>query len=511
MGAAQIRLVGGRSTVEDQAIVSINPATGAALGEVPEWTAAEVRAAVESGRAAARSWARLPVRERAAQVLRFRDAILERAEEIIEAIVHEGGKTRQEALVTELLVVVDLATYFCNRAEKILAPRPISMHLLKNRKSYLHYVPRGVVGIIAPWNFPFSIPVGEAIMALLAGNAVVIKPSEITPLIALAAKSIFDRTGMTKNLFQVVTGRGATGQALIDAPVDQIIFTGSVATGRKVAAACGERLVPCTLELGGKAPALVCADADLERTSSALVWGAFANSGQVCASVERVYAHRDVYDELVRLVVEKTQRLRQGDPADFATDVGAMTWDRQRDSVAAQVQQAVADGARIAAAGQPPAGPGQFYPPTVLVDVRQEMAVMRREVFGPVMPIMKIDSEEEGVRLANDSDLGLVAYVFTRDRAKGRRLAERIEAGTVMVNDVLSAYGMPETPWGGVKQSAVGYTHSDEGLRNLCQQRHVNLDRLALRRELWWHPYTERSYRFLLRGLKLLFRPRRAA
>jgi acyl-CoA reductase-like NAD-dependent aldehyde dehydrogenase len=411
----------------------------------------------------------------------------------------------------EVLVVADAVTYFCKRAHRILEDEQISLHMLPHRKSYLHYLPRGVVGIISPWNFPFSIPLGETIMALLAGNAVVLKPSEVTPLIALAAKAIFDRTGMPKNLFQVVTGRGPTGQALIDASVDQIIFTGSVATGRKVAQACGQRLIPCTLELGGKAPALVCADADLERTSNALVWGAFANSGQVCASVERVYAHRDIYDELVRRVVEKTRCLRQGDPAEFSTDVGAMTWDRQREIVEEHVRRAIADGARVAIGGQPHDGPGQFYPPTVLTDVRQDMAVMQSEVFGPVLPIMRIDSDEEGVRLANDSHLGLVGYVFTRDRDKGRRLAERIEAGTVMVNDVLSAYGMPETPWGGVKQSSLGFTHSDDGLRAMCQQRHVNLDRIAPRRELWWYPYTERSYRFLLRAMRFIFRARRDA
>jgi acyl-CoA reductase-like NAD-dependent aldehyde dehydrogenase len=512
MGAAQIRLVRGIPTVEDQStIVSVNPATGAPLGEVPEWTAAEVGAAVQRAREAARDWGRLPIRERAARIMRFRDAILNRAEDLIEAIVREGGKTRHEALGTEILLVVDLTTYFCKRAEEILAPRPITLHLLKTKKSYVHYVPRGVVGIISPWNFPFSIPLGETVMALLAGNAVVLKPSEVTPLIALAAKEVFDQSGLPRNLFQVVTGRGPTGAALIDAPVDQVIFTGSVATGRKVAAACGERLIPCVVELGGKAPALVCADADLERTSNALVWGAFANSGQVCASVERVYAHRDIHDDLVRLVVEKTRGLRQGDPAQVTTDVGAMTWDRQLEIVEERVAQAVAAGATVAVGGQRRDGPGTFYQPTVLTGVRQEMDVMQKEVFGPVLPIMRIESEEDGVRLANDSHLGLVGYVFTRDRDKGRRLAERIEAGTVMLNDVLAAYGMPETPWGGVKQSAVGFTHSDDGLRGMCQQRHVNVDRFAPRRELWWYPYTEKSYRFLLRAMRFWFRARRDA
>ncbi|MSP17378.1 MAG: aldehyde dehydrogenase family protein [Myxococcales bacterium] len=492
-------------------IVSQNPATGEKLGEVPVATEEEVRAAVARGRAAQREWGRLPVRERARRVFAFRDEIINRAEEVIDCIVREGGKTRLEALNMEVLVAVDLADYFAKRAEKLLAPHPIPLHLLKTKKSYLHYVPRGVIGIISPWNFPFSIPLGETIMGLLAGNAVVLKPSEMTPLTALKAKELFDACGLPRDLFQVVTGRGATGAALIDSGVDQVIFTGSVATGRKVAAACGERLIPCTVELGGKAPAIVCADADLERTANALVWGAFANSGQVCASVERVYAHEAVHDELVERVVTKVRALRQGDPSSDDTDVGAMTWDRQLATVEATVNGAVAAGARVLVGGKRGPGPGLFFEPTVLADCRQEMDVMHREIFGPVMPIMKVRSEEEAIQLANDSHLGLCAYVFTKDRDKGRRIAERVEAGSVIVNDVLFSFGAPETPWIGVKQSTVGFTHSDDGLRELCQKRHVNVDRFATKRELWWYPYSPKAFNFMLKAMRFLFRAKRRA
>ena len=335
----------------DNVIVSRNPATGEAIGQVPVATADDVRAAILRARTAQTSWGALPIAERARRVMAFRDEIVTRAEEIIDVIVKEGGKTRQEALGMEVLLVVDLADYFCKRAEKILAPRPITLHLLKHRRSYLHYVPRGVVGIIAPWNFPFSIPMGETIMSLIAGNGVVLKPSDVTPLVAMKAKELYDACGLPKDLFQVVTGRGPTGAAVIEAGVDQVLFTGSVTTGRKVAAACGERLIPCTLELGGKAAAVVCADADLERAANAIVWGGFANSGQVCASVERVYAHEAVHDELVARVVEKTKQLRQGDPTGDV-DVGAMTWDKQLEIVEERVQQAVSAGAKIATGGR---------------------------------------------------------------------------------------------------------------------------------------------------------------
>jgi succinate-semialdehyde dehydrogenase/glutarate-semialdehyde dehydrogenase len=489
-----------------QTIPVRNPATGEPLGEVPIQGADEVRAAVRRARMAQAAWGALPIDERCKRVRRLRDQFVRRADELADLLVRECGKTRNEALAMEVMVVADLATYFCKHAPKILAPERIPLHLLLHRRSTLHYVPRGVVGIISPWNFPLSIPMGETIMALLAGNGVVLKPSDVTPLIALKAKELFDASGLPRDLLQIVTGRGETGAALIDGGIDMCIFTGSTATGRKVAAACGERLIPCTLELGGKSPAIVCADADLERAAGALVWGAFANGGQVCVSVERAYVHQSVHDELVRRVVEKTRKLRQGVPTS-EVDCGSMTWDRQLAIVEERVAQATSSGARVAAGGKRGPAPGLFYEPTVLVDCRQDMDVMRKEIFGPVLPIMKVRDEEEALRLSNDSHLGLMAYVFTGDRKKGERLAARLEAGTVMVNDVLNTFAAPETPWGGVKQSGIGRTHSAQGLRDMCQLRHVNVDRVPpLARDPFWYPYSEKAYSRLLKLMKLVFR-----
>jgi succinate-semialdehyde dehydrogenase/glutarate-semialdehyde dehydrogenase len=487
---------------EGEIITVSNPATGETLGQVPIEDASAVRAAVARARVAQREWGALSVKERARRVRPLRDQIVNHADEVAEALARECGKTPFEALAMEVVVVADLATYFCKRAPKLLAPERVPLHLMLHRRSTLHYVPRGVVGIIAPWNFPFSIPMGQAIMALLAGNAVVCKPSELTPLVALLAKRLHDASGLPHDLFQVVTGRGATGSALIDAGIDMCVFTGSTATGRKVAAACGERLIPCTLELGGKAPAIVCADADLERTANALVWGAFANAGQVCASVERVFAHQAVYEELCARVIEKTRALRAG------TDFGAMTWDKQVEIVEERIAQAVAAGARVVTGGRRAEERGRVFAPTVIMECRPEMDVMRKEIFGPVMPIMKVRDEEEAVALANDSRLGLLAYVFTTDRKKGSRIARRIEAGTVMVNDVLSTFAAPETPWGGVKDSGIGRTHGAIGLRELCEIRHVNRDRVQpLKRDPFWYPYDEKTHdrmrglvRFLFRG-----------
>src|SRR5512140_499389 len=304
----------------DAKITSINPATGAPLGEVPDQTPAEVRAAVDTARAAQAAWAAQPIEARCKRVVRFAEVLMGRADEVIDLLVQEGGKTRIEALGMEVIIVADLVRYFAKHAPAMLAPEPLPLHLMKHRASYLHFVPRGVVGVIAPWNFPFSIPIGETMMALIAGNGVVLKPSEITPLIALKARELYLAADLPPELFQVVTGRGAAGAALIDSGIDYCVFTGSVATGKRVAAACGERLIPCTLELGGKAPAVVCADADLDRTAQAITWGGFANSGQVCASVERVYAVDAIHDQLVEKLTQNAQRLRQGNASGLAGD-----------------------------------------------------------------------------------------------------------------------------------------------------------------------------------------------
>lgn len=492
---------------EARRIVSYAPASGEVLGDAPILNAEEVQAAVARAREAQSVWANLPLEVRAQRVLGLRDAVVDRAEELVDLLSRECGKPRQEALLHEVMVVADLATYFCKRADQVLAPREIDLHLFRHRRSYVHYAPRGVIGIISPWNFPFTIPIGDAVTAMIAGNAVVLKPSEVTPLIALKFKEVFDDSGMPPDLFQVVTGDGATGGALIDARPDKVVFTGAVSTGRKVAAACGERLIPCTMELGGKAAAIVCEDADVERAARAITFGGFANSGQICISVERVYAHERVHDELLQRVEELVGKLRQGDPAQGEVDVGAIIFPKQIEVAEAHIKDAVEKGAQLRAGGRRVAGEGQFFEPTVLAGCTQDMTVMRDEIFGPIVPFMKVTDEDEAVRHANDSHLGLMGYVFTKDRQRGRQLAERVRAGTVMVNDVLSGYACPEAPFGGVKDSGFGRVHGDEGLRDMCEVRHVNYDRIpSMKREPVWFPYKERSHRQMMKVMRVLFR-----
>jgi acyl-CoA reductase-like NAD-dependent aldehyde dehydrogenase len=481
--------------MSDDQITVLSPATGEPIGSVAIASAADVAAAAALARTAQQEWGARSLEARCAVLRSVKNIIIERTDEICDLLSREQGKPRVEAMVHEVVNLVDLIHYFTSEADRILAPEPIPLHLLKHRASYLHWAPRGVIGIIGPWNFPFNICNGPAVTALLAGNAVLIKPSEFTPLIQNLAREIFIEGGVPADLFQVVHGYGETGSAVID-NADMIEFTGSVATGRKVAARCGERLIPCVTELGGKAAALVLSDANIERAAGALAWGGFANCGQVCASVERVLVHRSVLPALLETLVPKVADLKPGNTqADERIQIGPLNNRRQRDIVQSRVEDAVAKGAKVLVGGHCIEGPGNFFEPTLLVDVTIDMDIMNQETFGPVLPIMVMDDEDAMVEEANRSHLGLLAYVFSKDTARARSIAERIESGTVMVNDVLATHGMPETPWGGVKASGVGHTHGDDSLRHMCQQRHVNYDRLpTMAREPYWYPYGPSLY-----------------
>jgi succinate-semialdehyde dehydrogenase/glutarate-semialdehyde dehydrogenase len=496
----------GTAAAAGSAIRSYAPATGELLGEVKAMSKEEVTAVVARARHAQQAWGILPLEERVSRILRFRDALVERGDEIVEVVSKECGKPRHEALVQELTTLVDLTTYYCRNAERILAPQEIPLHLLKHRRSYVHFAPRGVVGIISPWNFPFTIPMGDVIAALVTGSAAVVKPSEVTPLTLKKAKEIYDATGLPEDLFGVVYGYGAAGQALIESGIQKLVFTGGVETGKRVAAACGARLIPCVMELGGKAPLIACADADLERTARAIVFGGFTNSGQVCISVERVYAHKDIYEPLVSRVKQLVGELRQGDPAQDYVDIGAIIFPKQIDVAEKHIADALKKGAELVSGGKKKTGPGQFFEPTVLANCSHDMTVMTEEIFGPIVPIQKVDSEDAAVALSNSSHLGLNAYVFTKDRDKAKRMAERIEAGSVVINDVLVNYAASEAPFGGVKQSGFGRVHGDDALRDMAEKRHVNHDRIPMpARDPLWFPYSAKSFHWLSRGFKAVF------
>ena len=493
---ASKRSEGGRKV-----LVSINPATLETLGEIPLASATEVRAAVAAAEAAFPSWAALGVEKRAACLLKARDYLMERLDETCELISKENGKPRAEALTSEVFVVADLITHYAGRAKTLLVSRPLSLHnpMMKATKcSRLVPEPLGVVSIITPWNYPFSIPMSGIVFALLAGNTVVFKPASDTAMIGLKIHEILTvGGGLPAGVLNTVIATGRDmGTALYEPPVRKVVFTGSTEVGRAINQVAAKHFIPTSMELGGKDPMVVCEDADLDLAAGGALWGAFTNCGQVCASVERVYVARSVHDAFVEKVVAKAKELRLGADQDFDVDVGPMANEEQLRTVEEHVRDALTKGARVLVGGKRPDRPGYFFEPTVLVDANHTMKIVMEETFGPVMPIIAFDTEDEAVTLANDSPYGLTASVWTRDKAKGNAIAHRLQAGTVTVNDCVYTYSLCETPWQGMKASGVGASHSDDGLLEFAYFKHINVDRSPgfMKRRMWWFPYSRAGY-----------------
>jgi succinate-semialdehyde dehydrogenase/glutarate-semialdehyde dehydrogenase len=398
----------------------------------------------------------------------------------------------------EVVPSLDLMNYFARNTGRLLKRQKVDIgqYGLMGRSSYMFYKPIGVVGIISPWNFPWATPLDEVVMALMAGNSVVLKPSELTPLSALKIGEVFKEAKLPPGLLEIVTGDGTTGAALVEANVNKIMFTGSVDTGKRVAEAAAKHLTPVVLELGGKDPMIVLDDAKLENAARAAIWGAFCNSGQACASIERCYVHESIAPQFINLVVKETLALKQGDPRADDVDVGAMSNEKQLDIVESHVRDAVQRGAEVQTGGRRlDDGGGWFHEPTVMTNVDHSMQLMREETFGPLLPIMTFKTDDEAVRLANDSIYGLTASVFTSDIKRGRALAERIDAGTVMINEVVYTHAVAQTPWGGVKQSGYGRTHGRLGLLELVTPQHIHVNAVPWMADVWWFRYTKQAGR----------------
>jgi acyl-CoA reductase-like NAD-dependent aldehyde dehydrogenase len=461
MATTQSASTGNGSRTAREELASIDPRSGEVVGKVPIHTAADVDDAVARGREAFAQWSALPLTDRLAELVRFRKAIAAASDELAELIHRENGKPRFEALL-EVMMALGHVDHAAKRAEAAMAPKRVPAGLLANFRATVSYYPLGVIGVIGPWNYPIFTPMGSIAYALAAGNAVVWKPSELTPLVAVRVAELAARALAVPNLLQVVTGAGPTGAALARAAVDKIAFTGSTATGKKIMAAAAERLTPVLLELGGKDPMIVTDDADLDKAAEAAVYGGLTNAGQACISVERVYVADTVHDAFVDKVVHQVKQLAVGGDDG---QIGAMTSPAQVAIVRDHLQDAIARGATVKTGG-PDAIAGNFIQPTVLTDVTPEMKVMREETFGPVIPIARVASTEEAVRLANDSRYGLGSTVFGK---RGREIADRIRAGMTSVNSVMAFAGIPALPFGGVGESGFGRIHGDDGIREFCR------------------------------------------
>lgn len=493
--------------MKTQTIQVRNPATLEPITELTMASPADVAEAVGRARKAQAIWRAKSFDARAEFLYRFRDLLIDDQERLADILTSESGKPRGEVFGNELFYLCDVVGFWAKNAGKFLEPEKIRPHLLmfKTKKVISEHHPMGVIGIISPWNFPLVLTAGDAMPALMAGNAVVIKPSELTPLTALFVVELAQKAGFPESLLQVVIGAAETGEALID-HVDMIAFTGSVEVGKQVMRRAADRLIPVSLELGGKDPMIILKDADLERAANACVWGALMNSGQVCTSIERVYVEEPVYQTFVDKVVQKVQSLRQG-PSNEEVDLGSMTSPEQFQKVSTQVSEALTQGARALTGGQAnPKFSGLYYEPTVLVDVNHDMSIMREETFGPVLPIMKVRDGEEALRLANDSRYGLDACIFTRDKEKARQMSEKLLAGTVCINDGLVNYIIPDTSMGGVKESGFSRRHGVEGIRKYCYQKSIVIDRFGMKSDFPWFPASEKKTTQMRRLISLFWR-----
>jgi len=467
---------------------SVKPATLETVGSVRVSPPEEVAEAVADARLAAERWAQASLEERRALLGQVAAAVLDAADEIAATVTAETGKPLVESFTAELFVGLDNLMWAASNLDGVLRPERLRFPQphLRHKRGWLLYEPVGVIGVISPWNFPFGIPFAQAAFAVAAGNAVVIKPSELTPLSGAWVEKVFP-----DGLVRVVQGAGEAGEALVRSPgIGKVVFTGSGEVGRRVASLAGERLRPVTLELGGKDPMLVFEDADLDRAVAGALWGSFSNCGQVCSGVERIYVARPLHEAFVEELARRAERLRIGRGEQFETDLGPLISEEQRGRVEGLVEDAVERGADVRLGGsRPDLGlPGWFYEPTILTGVEREARLEREEIFGPVVSVTPFGDEAEAVRLANGSSFGLGASVWTSDLERAQRVTHRLDAGSVWTNDVAYSYGTGQASWGGTKESGFGRTHSKHGLYELSRVKFADLDRGRVPVP-WWYPY----------------------
>ena len=484
--------------------ISITPATLEEIGRLPLTTQDEFAAAFESARKAQKDWAQLSYKQRAKYILKMADYIRDNADELAEIISNDNGKLKIDALNTEVLPSVMSCTWYAKNTPKVLKEQLLmpSSLLFFNKWSKRVYQPIGTLGIISPWNYPFSIPFGELVMALMAGNAVVLKVAAQTPMCGEAIEKVVKASGLPEGLFHHVVGSGSKVlNAMLENGANKIFFTGSTFAGKQVMKSCADYLVPCSLELGGNDAMIVLDDAPIERAVNGGMWAAYQNAGQSCGGVKRVYVHEKVYDKFMEMAIAKTNALRHGYNG-YDAELGSVTTEKQFETLQKELQMALDNGATIAAQSQPVGEQkGYFFPATLLSGVTNDMEFIKDEIFGPFMPVVKVSSEEEAIEMANDSQYGLTASIWTKDNAKGFRLAKKLEAGAVTINDHLYSHGLSNTEWGGPKESGIGRTHGALGLHEVAESKIINWDILPTlsKKNAFWFPFDEGIYNSMLK------------
>ncbi len=486
---------------------AIDPATGKSIGAVPATAERQIPKMVARARKAQQAWSALPFAERAKVLAVLRGVIVEHAEEIAETVSRGMGKPLVDALVGDVGLVLDEFNEYIEHGAEWLADEPVNVPAKfgTGKRALIRYVPRGVVCLIAPWNFPFGIAMGPLIPALAAGNAVILKPTSAVPMVGVLLEKLFRKALPDhKDLVQVVHGPGALGSVIATAPgVDFVSFTGSTKVGRQLEAALAPLLRPALLELGGSDPAIVTDDANLERAANGIVWGRFMNNGQVCAAVKRVYVQREVADQFILRVVQKVEALRVGPYTDHSADVGPLANARGVEAMTAQLQDAIDHGARIETGGfMLKDSEGHFWPPTVLTNVDASMRVMNEEVFGPILPIQVVENDEEAIAEANRSEEGLDAYVFCGNPERAEQIANRLQAGTVDINEAVVNYVIAALPFGGIKQSGINRYHGKVGLRLFANIKSMVIGDGTQDTEAYWFPHTDATLQTVKKSLR---------
>lgn len=482
-----------------------SPIDLSSLGSFTCATKGEISIAIEKAKLAQNKWSLLSYKERSSYMYSMIDTVIKNQDEIMEVVMKETGKPKAEALSMEVYAAVDSLSFYAKRVEKFLKPRKIKLHGVMSflKKAMIVHKPQGVIGIITPWNGPFILALNPTVQALLAGNAVIIKPSEVTPFSSKLVEKLFLQSGLPEDLVQVILGDGQTGAELIDSNIDKVSFTGSVITGKRVAISCSEKLIPFTLELGGNDAMIVCDDADIDKATSGALIGSYMNAGQYCCGTERIYVTEKNYDEFIKQLTHKASNLIQNGKED--ADVGAIAWDKQLDIIEEHVKLAIEEGAILHVGGKKNNSlPGLYFEPTVLSNVNHKMKIMNEETFGPIACVQKVTNEQEALNLANDSSYGLNGNIWTENKEKGLRIAKLFNTGAVSINDMAMSYGVNEVPFGGVKNSGLGLVNGAEGLKGYCHPMPIIIERFA-KGPVSSYPYSDKTIKEMQGAIKVFW------